>query len=229
MLSDPRAISDIVVGGAPDLIGEEIVVVEVVRMNDHEVLVPREMPGVPEYAAVHRAEVTADQLWDQIVRNLDTRGPIPSADHRLALNFRQTAGTAVASAAVGLEAFANFHIWRAIQNEAGGKSADAADLRDQALNERYSDHLPVLLDRPRPTTEHWWPVFRRIQGLAALQRHGIVEPRKRTGLEGERSLAQRMYGGEYRGAAAMMFAAFEHFSPGWISPERRAALLQLDP
>jgi hypothetical protein len=165
MLSDPRVVSDIVVGGPSDLIGEEIVVVEVVRMDGHEVLVPREMPGVSEYAAVHRAEVAADRLRDQIVRELDTRGSIPSADHRLAVNFRETAGTAVASAAVGLEAFANFHIWRAMQSEAGEQSAGADGLRDKALNERYADHLPVLLGRPKPTAEPWWTVFRRVQGL----------------------------------------------------------------
>ncbi len=47
---------------------------------------------------------------------------------------------------------------------------------------------------------------------------------KRSGLADERPLAERFYNGEYRGASAMMLAAFQHFAPNWISDERLVSL-----
>jgi long-subunit acyl-CoA synthetase (AMP-forming) len=41
---------------------------------------------------------------------------------------------------------------------------------------------------------------------------------------GEKPLVQRFIDGEDRGAAQMMLDTFEHFVPGWISPERASAL-----
>jgi hypothetical protein len=47
---------------------------------------------------------------------------------------------------------------------------------------------------------------------------------RRSGLTGERSLAERYYRGEYAGVTRMLFAAFEHFSPNWISDDRLRAI-----
>jgi hypothetical protein len=84
--------------------------------------------------------------------------------------------------------------------------------------------MPAVMGVPRPTQEPWWPTLRRIQGLAALDRHAVTEPTARSGLTGEKSLVQRFCDREYAGAAQMMFAVFEHFSPGWFSPERASQL-----
>jgi hypothetical protein len=50
----------------------------------------------------------------------------------------------------------------------------------------------------------------------------LYEAQGGKGLDGERSLAERIYNGEYVGAADMMISAFEHVSPGWLSQERQA-------
>jgi hypothetical protein len=198
-LNEPRAASARVVGGPPDLLGEEIVRVENVTINGNHLLVPQALPGASEYATVFRSEVEADRLLTEVLDtdNVDYRGAIPSADITLAMSFRETAGTAVASAATGLEAFANFHIGRVVPSE-----KEQAELRNRRLNERYAEDLPAILDKPRPTDERWWPMFRQIQGLAALQRHGVTGPQTRKGLEGKRSLNQRLYGREYQGGRA---------------------------
>jgi hypothetical protein len=78
-----------------------------------------------------------------------------------------------------------------------------------------------------PTQESWWPAFRRVQSLATLQRHAIERPVRKRRLVGEKSLNQRVYDREYAGAADTMLAAFEYFTPGWISDDRQAALSAL--
>ncbi|HEX6455750.1 MAG TPA: hypothetical protein VF009_04435 [Solirubrobacterales bacterium] len=134
--------------------------------------------------------------------------------------FRLSAGTAVASAAVGLEAYANFHLDR-LPREA------AAEAMNRPLNQRYAEELPALFGVDSPTQEKWWPTLRRLQSLAALQRHAVERPVKKSGLMGERSLNQRFYDRQYAGAAEAMLAAFEYFTPGWISGDRQAALRAL--
>lgn len=229
MQVDPRAASSTVLAGPPDLVGDEIVRVESVVLDGREILVPAALPGAPEYRTVSRAERSADDLRTEIADTLDMRGEIPAANIRLALDFRDTAGTAVASAAVGLESYANFHLQRLVSPDEevslpDGNSYTLDGLRNLPLNERFGRALPGLLDRPKPTSEAWWGDLRRVQALAGLQRHSITEPRSRRGLEGEQSLAQRLYGAGYRGAAPMMLSAFEHFTPGWIDAQRRQAL-----
>jgi hypothetical protein len=229
MHADPRAASSTILGGPPDLAGDEILRLEPVTLNGEQIAVPAALPGAPEYRTVFRAEQAADRLLTEIAENLDTRGQIPTADVRLALDFRDVAGTAVASAAVGLEGFANFHLQRLVTPDeevtlSDGEAYTLDQLRNMRLNDRYRLVLPNLMDRPRPTSEDWWRDFRRIQSLSALQRHAITEPHSRKGLDGERSLAQRIYGAEYRGAAPAMLSAFEHFAPGWINQQRRQAL-----
>lgn len=91
-----------------------------------------------------------------------------------------------------------------------------------SLDERYKLVLPELMNRPKPSSEPWWPVFRRIQGLAALTRHAIYEPVERSGLSGKKPLAERFYTGEYVGSTRMLFQAFEHFSPNWVPTELRS-------
>lgn len=229
MHGDPRAASATVLAGPPDLIGDEIVRVEPVLLDGAQILVPAALPGAPEYRTVHRAELAADGLLAGVASNLDMRGDVPTADVRLALDFRDAAGTAIASAAVGLESFANFHLQRLVAPGekvwlSDGESLTLDGLRNLPLHERYRSALPILMDCPKPTSEGWWTDLRRIQGLAALQRHAITEPRSRGGLQGERSLSQRLYGAEYRGSASMMLSVFEHFTPGWIDEQRRQAL-----
>lgn len=231
MYGDPRVASSTVLADAPGvaLAGDEIVRVEPVMLDGRQILVPSSLPGASEYRAVTRAERTADDLRSQIPGTLDTRGDIPTADVRVALDFAGSAATALASAAVGLESYANFHLRRLVPDGEhvtlpDGRDYTLHELRNLPLNLRFERVLPALLDRPKPTSEPWWPDLRRVQSLAAIQRHGITEPHSRSGLEGKRSLAQRLYNGEYRRAAPMMLEAFEFFTPGWIDPQRREAL-----
>jgi hypothetical protein len=102
----------------------------------------------------------------------------------------------------------------------GDEQTTAAEVREFSLDERYKRTLPALLGVGNPAGKQWWQVLRRVQALAALTRHAIQEPIKRSGLSGVRSLAERYYLGEYQGVTRMMFSVFEHFSPNWISDER---------
>jgi len=202
--------------------------------DGREIHVPAALPGAPEYRTVFGAEQTADELRVGIANTLDERGEIPTANIRVALDFRDVAGTAVASAAVGLESYANFQLQRFLApgdefTLPGGKVRTLDGLRDLPLHDRYRLVLPDLMNCEKPTSETWWEDLRRIQSLAALQRHAITEPRSRGGLRGERSLSQRLYGAEYRGAASMMLSVFEHFTPGWINEQLRQALAAADP
>lgn len=229
-MSDPRTASARIISGPTDLEGEEIVRVETVELDGEQILVPIALPGASEYRTVFQSELRADELRTQIAGNLDRRGEIPFADVRLAHDFRGAAGTAVTSAAAGLESYANFQMERVLRPDDEvdldkGPPQSLGQLRALPLNERYSRALPVLLRRQVPTSEVWWSDLRRVQALAALQRHAITESHVRSGLQGKRTLAQRLYGGEYRGAAAVMLAAFEHFTPGWIDDQRRQSLV----
>lgn len=205
------------------------VIVDRVTIADRVVDFPRPLPGAAEYASVVAAEARADALRPQLLEGLDERQEPPwQPNMPLVLDMRGAAGTAVAVAITGMEAFANHHILRAAPS--GSFTIDAATATveqafDLPVNERYSDVLPPLLNKPRPTNEPWWSTFRRVQRLAVFQRHALYEPQgPGKGLVGEAPLAERLYNGEYVGAAAMMAAAFEHFSPGWFSEERRQAL-----
>ena len=220
MSIDPRAASSKVLAGPADLVGEEIVPIDQVEVDGLTVGVPRLMPGAAEWATVRAAEVSADAYREAALGELDHRGNIPCLDISAAVNFRLNAGTAVASAGVGLEAYANFHLDRL----AGETASVAAERR---LNERYAEELPSIFGVDPPTQESWWPAFRRVQSLAALQRHAIERPVRKRGLVGEKSLSQRFYDREYAGAADAMLAAFEYFTPGWISDDRQAALRAL--
>jgi hypothetical protein len=103
-----------------------------------------------------------------------------------------------------------------------GEAITPQDVRNRfSLDERYSLVLPALLDRARPTRTPWWQALRRVQALAALTRHAVTEPVERSGLVGERSLSERIYGGEYTGAARMLYDCFEYFSPQWVPADLR--------
>ena len=96
--------------------------------------------------------------------------------------------------------------------------------RELSLHERYKVVLPDLYGRPRPGSEPWYQVLRRIQGLAALTRHAIYEPIKRPGLTGEKQLVERLYQGEYVGATAMLISASSISSPPGFPVARAAAV-----
>lgn len=203
------------------MVGDEIVPISVVDVEGVAVGVPMLLPGAAEWATVHVAEASADAYREAALSQLDRRGQIPCVRIDVAVSFRLNAGTAVASAGVGLEAYANFHLDRL--------PADAAaTAAGRPLNERYAQDLPELFGVDPPTQEKWWPAFRRVQSLAALQRHAIERPVAKRGLIGEKSLNQRFYDREYAGTAETMLAAFEYFTPGWISGDRQAALLGLE-
>lgn len=226
---DPRAASAIVLDGPADLVGDEVVGVEPVVLDEQAILVPSAMAGVPEYRTAVKAERLADDLRERIAESLDCRGGQPVAHIGLALDYRETAGTIVASGAVGLESYANFHLERHLPD---GKKLEMPDgahlslpqLRRMGLEARFSEALPALFGRPKPTREPWWESFLRVNSLAVLQRHAINEPHTRRGLRGERSFLQRLYDAEYRGTGKTMIAAFEYFTPGWINDRRRQAL-----
>ncbi len=217
---DPRAAGSKVLTGPTDLVGEEVVPIDLIEVDGVAVGVPRLLPGAAEWATVSSAEESADAYREAALGQLDHRGWVPCVDISAAVNFRLNAGTAVASAGVGLEAYANFHLGRL------GRGTAAA-VTDRPLNERYAEELPTLFGVDPPTQASWWPAFRRVQSLAALQRHAIERPARKRGLVGEKSLNQRFYDREYAGAADTMLAAFEYFTPGWISDERQAALRAL--
>jgi hypothetical protein len=211
--------------------GHELVIVDRVAIDGRLVDFPRPLPGLPEYSAAARAEAEAETLRPKLTEDLDERGDLPfQANTPLVFEMRGAAATTVTAAMTGLEAYANHHLSR-FETEPGsgvinvaGEHRDLGELRSLPINERYKDVLPTLLDKTKPTSEPWWPTLRRVQGLAALQRHAVYDPQERKGLDGKRSLAERIYTGEYRGAASMMLAAFEHFSPGWVSTDRLEGL-----
>lgn len=227
---DSRVAATTVVTGPADLVGNTLVRVEEVTITGQVVHLPASIPGVPQYVAVARAEAEANALWPRLMDGLDRRGPIPyQPDAALVIDFQAAVGSATAGAVTGLEAFSSHHLGRfaapgqpVIYN---GKPYTLRELRNTfSLNERYADVMPAVMQVPRPTKEQWWPTLRRIQGLAALDRHAVTEPTTRGGLTGEKTLVQRFCDRGYLGAAQMMLAVFEHFSPGWISSERASQL-----
>jgi hypothetical protein len=227
---DPRVAATTVVTGPADLVGNTLVRVEQVTITGQLVHLSASLPGVPQYVAVARAEAEANALWPRLMDGLDRRGPIPyQPDAAVVIDFQAAVGSAIAGAVTGLEAFASHHLGRfaapgqpVIYN---GKPHTLRELRDAfSLNQRYADVMPAVMGVPRPTQEPWWPTLRRIQGLAALDRHAVTEPTIRSGLNGEKSLVQRFCDREYAGAAQMMLDVFQHFSPGWVSPERASQL-----
>jgi hypothetical protein len=217
----------------PALIGHEFVVVDEVKIGGEVVHVPRPLAGVPELVAVMGAERRADELLGQLVSALTGRGGGPRwvPDTTLVVEMRAAAESAVVAAVVGLEAFAAHHVLGFVDQTAGtlvyrGDTTTPKEIRELSLDDRYKRVLPELMGVGNPAGKRWWSTFRRVQALAALTRHAIAEPVKRSGLTDERPLAERFYNGEYRGVGDMMGSAFEHFSPGWISDERLVALLE---
>jgi hypothetical protein len=225
---DPRIAHAHVVGGPQDLIGDTLVIVDVVALGGREVHIPRPLAGVPELVACREAERKAEVLRTELLNTLVDQGPAPwQPNTKLVVDMRSAAETTVTSAVVGLEAFCSHHILRCLDEKTGligwgDEQLTPQDVRDRfSLDERYKLVLPVVLDRPKPSAQKWWPVFRRAQGLAALTRHAVTEPVQRSGLSGTHSLAERFYSGEYVGTARMLYECFEHFSPNWVPAELR--------
>jgi hypothetical protein len=223
---DPRTADAYVVEGP--LKGERLVNLgqEPVDIDGTSIYLPQAAPGIAELATVASAEVNADQLISQV--SLSARvgedGFPYQPDETLALDARATAGTVAIVANVGLVAFANYHIARVLGDEPQWEGGDPYRI---GLVERYRALLPTLLERPRPTQESWWPVLRRINGLSGAVRHPRPGRLRKKGLEGERTLEQRLFGGEYRGATAMLVGAFNFFSPGWVPQRKLAAFTNL--
>lgn len=221
---DPRITSARATGG--EFAGDHFVKVDVVRYQGEVIHIPHPLPGVPQFVAVAEAEVKADDLRERMLTTLVDQGPARwQPDTTLVVEMRAAAESAVISAVVGLEAFSNHHVLRFADPQTGElkvgeEQTTAAVIRELSLDERYKRTLPTLLSVGNPAGKQWWQVLRRVQALAALTRHAVEEPVERSGLSGERSLAERYYLGEYQGVTRMMFAVFEHFSPNWISDER---------
>src|SRR6266508_1812251 len=116
---DPRAATATAVGGAADLVGDELVIVDRVNIGGQLVDLPRALPGVVEYAAVVRSEAAAEALRPRLLNDLDERGEIPFQPNApLVIEMQGAAATAITSAAAGLEAFANHHITRFVTPDA---------------------------------------------------------------------------------------------------------------
>ncbi len=225
---DPRIAHAHVVGGPADLVGHTLVIVDVVNVDGREVHIPRPLAGVPELVACREAEARAEELRSRLLGTLVDQSPAPwQPDTTLVVEMRSAAETAVTSAVVGLEAFCSHHVLRHTDPATGkvnhaGEQLTPQEVRDRfSLDERYKLVLPALLAKPKPTSEKWWQVLRRVQGLAALTRHAVTEPVQRSGLTGKRSLAERFYTGEHVGTARMLYDCFEHFSPNWVPGELR--------
>lgn len=223
---DPRIAATTIVDGPPDLVGKEVYPVDTVRVGGRLVDFPRVLPGAAEYASVVSSETRAESLRPRLVGDLPyARGrDVPlQQDGVLVIEMQAAAATAVTSAIEGLSRFATYHVDGRVGSGTfvlGDAPRTARELRELPIHEMYADVLPELMGVGRPTGERWWQTFRTVQGLAALRRHAVYEPVRRSGLQGERPLLERFYNGEYRGVAWMMLAAFEHFSPGWISQAR---------
>ena len=219
----------------------EYVAVDPVVIDGVELHLPHALPGLTGYVGAARAEAQANELRPHLLEGLDTKGHVPyQPDATLVFDFLGAGGAVATSAIAGLEAFANHHVtrycppaqyddrWKIVGTEptvkVGVEDHTFKTLADLPLNERYAQVLPELMKRPSPTNAAWWPTFRRLQGLAALLRHGITDPVKRKGLDGKKTLVQRLCDREYAGAARMMLDAFEHVSPGWLGPERLGQL-----
>ena len=209
---------------------------------------PRTREGRARQDRRARGLVTCGHSWRARVRHRSARGSgsrstTPSTPRRSRLprqhryqpnaarvfEYQATAGTISTAAIAGLEAFANHHLARCCMSGGAatydGQPRSLQELRDIYLDVRYGQVLPALLGRPDPRQTPWWQVFRRVQALAALARHGVTEPTTRTGLSADKkSLIQRLCDREYCGAARMMLDVFEHFSPGWLPSERRSQL-----
>jgi hypothetical protein len=207
---DPRASSGRVPDDPAALLGVEIAPVELVQIDGEDVLIPRLPPGAAEFATATGAEAAADELLPEVLAAFDCGGGIPTADFTLAIDFRLKARTAVATAVAGLEAFANFHLERLTPETV----KEASDL---SLVRRYGEALPDAFGVASPKHEPWWPKFRQLQGLVALQRRGVERATGHAGLDGIATLQQRYYDREYIGSAQIMLDAFDHFMPGWIS------------
>jgi hypothetical protein len=227
---DPRIASAHVVGGPPDLIGHDLIIVDEFIHKGEVVHIPRPLAGVPEFVAVAEAEVRAEELREKLLGTLTDEGPAKwQKDTTLVVEMRAAAESAVITAVVGLEAFSNHHVTRLVpagsdELDVDGETMSAAEVRELSLDERYKRVLPSLLKVGNPAGKQWWQVLRRAQALAALTRHAVEEPITRSGLSGECSLAARYYLGEYQGVTRMMFSLFEHFSPNWISDDRLRAI-----
>lgn len=227
---DPRIASTTVTGGPADLVGHDLVIIDEFVYNRELVHIPRPLAGVPEFVAVAEAEVKADELRQELLDTLVDHGPAKwQKNTTLVVEVRAAAESAVITAVVGLEAFANHHVLRTADPKTGhvevrGETTTVADVRELSLDERYKRVLPTLLNVSNPAGKQWWQVLRRVQALAALTRHAVHEPTERSGVSGKRSLAERYYLGEYQGVTRMMFGVFEHFAPNWISDERLRAI-----
>lgn len=230
---DPRISSTTIVSGP--MAGERLVAIDEVRLGRETVHIPRPLPGVPELAAVAEAETKANQLLPRIVQGLVDEGPAKwQKDATLVIEMRAAAESAVVTAMVGVEAFGNHHILRVAASNGGvinvgGRTMAPEEVFNLHFDERYRSALPAILGRPKPTQEKWWPALLRTNALAALTRHAIHEPVERDGLSGKRSLAERLYRGEYQGVSEMMLGVFDYFSPGWLSQERLAWLAEQQP
>ena len=225
---DPRIAHAHVIGGPDDLVGDTVIIVDVVKVGGREVHIPRPLAGIPELVACRDAERKAEELRERLLATLVEQGPAPwQPDTTLVVEMRSAAETTVTAAIVGLEAFCSHHILARADPTTSqvayrGEQLTPQEVRDRySLDDRYKFVLPALLDRPKPSGKTWWQVLRRVQGLAALTRHAVIEPVKRNGLTGTRSLAERFYTGEYVGTARMLDDCFEHFSPNWVPVELR--------
>jgi hypothetical protein len=220
---------------------EDLVIVWPVTVNGEEIHVPKLLPGVAEYSAAARAEGEANTLWHEVFEHLDYSVGMPYPhDEERAVQFFVTASTAVTTCAAGLESFANHHLSRycapLVYDDAGNPMPEATvnvggndytfrELSFHSLDTRYRETLPELMSVSRPTGNPWWSKLMQVQALAALQRHGIWDPMRRSGLSSPpKSLAQRYCDREYAGAAKMMLAAFAHFDPAWIKQARMSLL-----
>jgi hypothetical protein len=212
---DPRTIRTTILDGP--MVGDAVIAVEEVEIDGLVLHVPRTIPGVAEYLVVREAERQAEILRPQLTQGLNySGGSIPfQPNEALVYSMQAAAGTAVLSATVGLEAFANHHIRRVAGDDPARWERSPFDL---PLHERFGDVLPNLMGVPRPTAEQWWRVLRRVQALSGLVRHPETGAQRRRGLDGERTITERLYRGEYRGATEMMEEVFEYFSPSWLPP-----------
>jgi hypothetical protein len=139
---DPRIARAHVIGGPPDLIGHDLIIVDEFIHKGEVVHIPRPLAGVPEFVAVAEAEVRADELREKLLGTLTDEGPAKwQKDTTLVVEMRAAAESAVITAVVGLEAFSNHHVTRLVpagsdELDVDGETMSAAEVRELSLDER---------------------------------------------------------------------------------------------
>lgn len=93
---DPRIAHAHVVAGPEDLVGDTLLILDVVHIDGRAVHIPRLLAGVPELVACRESEHRADELRERLLGTLVEQDPaLWQPDTSLVIEMRSAADTAV--------------------------------------------------------------------------------------------------------------------------------------